>query len=130
MYGLYWAESLVDFIPGLYLGEPVWIPFDLIVIMQAFFAGLLVFAALAVKGHKERRFFHIMAGFMLFNCSLIPAYRLYIIPTAEAYTALYHLTSILQVLTVFGYQNGFTKLIGSIRHSIFRLNTGIVSIRG
>ena len=110
-YGLYWSESLVSLIPVLHISEPLWIPWYLIFIFQTLMAGFLILSTFALSEKRERGFFLLMAVFMLFNCALIPAYKADLIVAFETYVFLYHTAAILQVLTVFYYSNGFTKII-------------------
>jgi len=128
-YGLYWAESFVSLISWLYISEPSWIPWYLIFIFQTLMAGVLILYTFALSEKRERGFFLLMAVFMLFNCALMPAYKADLIVAFETYVLLYHTTAILQVLTVFYYTNGSTKLIANIRNSIHRYNVRVSSVR-
>lgn len=129
-FGLYWAESLVDFVPGLHLTDDSrWIPAYLMCIFQSFMAGILILYTFALRYPKERRFFLAMAAFILFANALIPAYRFDVIESFETYSLLYHLTAALQVLTVFYYTDGTTKLIGNIRSLVYRANASISSVQ-
>jgi len=130
-FGLYWAESLVNVVPGLYLtDDPRWIPADLMFIFQSFMAGILILYTFALRYAKERRFFLAMAAFILFANMLIPAYRFEVlIKSFETYSLLYHVTAILQVLTVFYYSDGITKLIGNLWDSFLSYDSSISSVR-
>jgi len=129
-YGLFWAQSLVDLTPALYLrDDPAWLVPDLMFIFQCFMAGILILYTFSLKHTKERRFFLAMAGFILFANALIPAYRFDLIGSFEAYSFLYHLTAALQVLWVFLYTDGTTKLIGNLRFSFLNGDAGVSSVR-
>ena len=129
-FGLYWAEGLVSLVPGLHLtDDPIWVPAYLMFIFQSFMAGMLILYTFSLRYAKERRFFLAMAAFILFANALIPAYRFDLIVAPETYLLLYHVTAILQVLTVFCYSDGTTKLIGNLWLSFLNGNASISSVQ-
>jgi len=129
LFGSQWADSLVSAFPWLSMGESVWIKAWMIACAQGLIAFLLIARGGWQKG-KDKDFFRIMALFMFGTSGALVIYRYDMIVTFDAYTAIYHLLAILQVLTVFYYSNGIKQLTGSIGASLNNLWNGIPSLRG
>lgn len=116
-YGLYWAESLVYMLPWLELGDPKWIPANLVVMSQAVGCISLAIIGSRLIDKHDRRFFWIMSVFLLAAGSLIPIFQATSM-NFEAYTFLYRAVAISQVLTVYYYSNGTKQFIRAIGNSI------------
>lgn len=94
---------------------------------EAFAAIILILIGARIINYQDRRFFHIMAGFLMLSSFLnsvyIPLYLYNDILTYRFYTVGFYLVATSHVLTMFVYSDGIRKIFGNICSYVLGYNS-------